>query len=250
MARGPATRARVIVLDTTKLGETDLIVTFLAEDGSLARAVAKGARKPGSRFGGATRLYRSADALLAPGRSLSILTDARLTDDTPPVEETLEPMAACAAVAECLVATLSEGEADAIVFSLARSTFAAISRASDLPHLELVVAAFAFKLLAILGWRVEFESCVGCGSEDVHWFSPSAGGVLCSMCAPHAPDAELLGEHRRSWVRALLLCRYDELLAAAVSSADARELTRLAGLWIRSQLDVSAKAFAFFEGLS
>ncbi|MEG2982380.1 MAG: recombination protein O N-terminal domain-containing protein [Raoultibacter sp.] len=34
--------ARVIVLQKTKLGETDLILTLLAEDGAQIRAVAKG----------------------------------------------------------------------------------------------------------------------------------------------------------------------------------------------------------------
>ena len=42
--------ARAIVLRKTKLGESDLIVTLLAQDGSQARAVAKGARKPSSPF--------------------------------------------------------------------------------------------------------------------------------------------------------------------------------------------------------
>ena len=37
-------RTNAIVLDRTKLGEQDLILTLLASDGSEVRAVAKGAR--------------------------------------------------------------------------------------------------------------------------------------------------------------------------------------------------------------
>ncbi|WP_179184937.1 DNA repair protein RecO, partial [Collinsella vaginalis] len=43
-------RETCIVLDKTKLKETDLILTLLARDGRQIRAVAKGARKPGSRL--------------------------------------------------------------------------------------------------------------------------------------------------------------------------------------------------------
>lgn len=40
-----------VVLRTHKLGETDRIVTFITQESGKVRAVAKGVRKPGSRFG-------------------------------------------------------------------------------------------------------------------------------------------------------------------------------------------------------
>ena len=43
-------RTKVLVLDKTKLKETDLILTMLDERGRQVRAVAKGARKPGGRL--------------------------------------------------------------------------------------------------------------------------------------------------------------------------------------------------------
>ena len=46
----PTYSVRGIVLRKTKLAETDLIVTLLADDGTQRRAVAKGARKPSSTF--------------------------------------------------------------------------------------------------------------------------------------------------------------------------------------------------------
>ena len=48
-------RARAVVLDRTKRGEQDLILTLLGSDGSQLRAVAKGARKPGGRLAAETR---------------------------------------------------------------------------------------------------------------------------------------------------------------------------------------------------
>ena len=46
MAGRRTKRTRALVLDTTKLGEQDLILTLLGETGVQLRAVAKGARKP------------------------------------------------------------------------------------------------------------------------------------------------------------------------------------------------------------
>ena len=44
-------RDQGVVLRTIKLGETDRIVTILSQGHGKIRAVAKGVRKPGSRFG-------------------------------------------------------------------------------------------------------------------------------------------------------------------------------------------------------
>ena len=41
-----------VVLRTIKLGETDRIITLLTQGHGKVRAVAKGVRKSGSRFGG------------------------------------------------------------------------------------------------------------------------------------------------------------------------------------------------------
>ena len=67
--------ARVLVLRKTKLGESDLILSLLAQDGSQIRAVAKGARKPTSQFSSRLELYSQADVLLAQGRSLDIVKE-------------------------------------------------------------------------------------------------------------------------------------------------------------------------------
>ncbi|TLM78904.1 MAG: hypothetical protein FDZ70_03415 [Actinobacteria bacterium] len=70
----PPYSARALVLRKTKLGETDLILTLLAEDGRQLRAVARGARKPGSRFGARLEPGAVGDLLLHTGRTLDHVT--------------------------------------------------------------------------------------------------------------------------------------------------------------------------------
>ena len=69
-------RTRGIVLDHVKLGEQDLIVTLLTANGAQARAVAKGARKPGGRLAARVELFSETDFLLASGRNLDIVSEA------------------------------------------------------------------------------------------------------------------------------------------------------------------------------
>ena len=60
MAGSRTYRTKAIVLDKTKLKETDLILTLVGESGRQIRAVAKGGTQAGQPLGGALRaLLRS-----------------------------------------------------------------------------------------------------------------------------------------------------------------------------------------------
>ena len=61
MARGRARHTAGIVIDRTKLGESDLILTILEACGCQARAVAKGARKPGGKLAARVQLFCELD---------------------------------------------------------------------------------------------------------------------------------------------------------------------------------------------
>ena len=98
----PTYDARAIVLRKTKLGESDLILTLLAEDGSQMRAVAKGARKPASSFAARLELYSVVDLLVARGRSLDIVKEARLVESNERLRRDIEHAAGAAPMAELL----------------------------------------------------------------------------------------------------------------------------------------------------
>ena len=77
MAGSRTYRTKAIVLDKTKLKETDLILTLVGESGRQIRAVAKGARKPGSRL--AARCEPSIDWVNASTWIVSALTSISST---------------------------------------------------------------------------------------------------------------------------------------------------------------------------
>ena len=98
----PTYSLRALVLRRTKLGESDLILTLLSEDGSQKRAVAKGARRPKSSFAARTEPFCVIDALCATGRSLDILKEARLVESNERLRRDIEHAAGAAPMAELL----------------------------------------------------------------------------------------------------------------------------------------------------
>lgn len=242
-------RTRAVVLDRTKLGETDLILSLLAADGSERRAVAKGARKPGGRLAGRVELFCETDFLLAAGRSLDVVSEASLVEPHAGLRGDYERVAAASAVAEVARLTCYEDAPDGFLFPICSRALTACEQASDQAHLDLVAAAYAWKVLAHGGWRPELGGCCACGDADVTYFSAAAGGALCASCAREVAGAQELSAGEMAWLRALLGCTFDELLAAEVDAQTAALLLALAHSWAATHLDARLRAMEFLAGV-
>ena len=105
-----AYRTQALVLRKTKLGETDTIVTLLADDGRQIRAVAKGLRKPGGRFGARLEPYAVVDLLLHAGRSLDVVTEAVTVSSHAALREDYDRAAAAAVISDMLDKISVEGQ--------------------------------------------------------------------------------------------------------------------------------------------
>lgn len=247
MAGSRTYRTRAIVLDKTKLKETDLILTLLGESGRQIRAVAKGARKPGGRLAARCELCCEVDLLLAHGRNLDVVSQAELLAAPLGAQPSYELLSAASAVAEVAERCSFEDADDPFVFPITQAVLAAMQGA-DAAHLDLLVAAYVFKLLSHLGYRPDYESCVACGDEAPRWFSATAGGVLCGSCASSVAGAEKLDSTLIGWLSGLITLRFAELLEAEIDAFTATRLLALAHLWAATHLDARLRAFEFLLG--
>ena len=223
-------RVRALALKKTKLGETDLIVTFLAQDGCQVRAVAKGARKPGSRLGGRVEPFVVVDLLLHEGRSLDTISDAEIFAAHAPVREDYDRSTAASVVADFLDKISVECQTEDRLFGLACATLEAIEVAPP-ESLTAIVTAFLVKGLAIHGYRPQFFTCASCGSEEPSGtlFSLESAGPLCGECAPHEHATVVATPEVRNVLGAFMRARMAEVPAIEVSSqvlAEAFMLTR------------------------
>src|SRR5690606_11919944 len=72
----PTYRDEAVVLRTHKLAEADRILTLLTRRHGKVRAVAKGVRRTGSKFGARLEPFMLADVQLWKGRELDIVQQA------------------------------------------------------------------------------------------------------------------------------------------------------------------------------
>ena len=245
MASRKSYRAKGIVLDRTVLGEHDLILTVLLESGEQLRAVAKGVRKGRSRISARCDYFCESDFLIYQGKKLDVISDAATVDAHHGLRSSPEKLAAASAVCEVAMLTSFEESADAFLFPILSRALGVLEEDCDQAHLDLIVAAYAFKVLAHSGWRPELGECAICGDEAPLFASLSAGGVVCKSCAATLPDAEPVSPSQIQWLKALISLRFSELLAAEIDDETALFLLGFAHSWAATTLSARLKAFEF-----
>jgi len=168
-----------IVLRTYKLGEADRIVVLLTREHGKVRAVAKGVRKSGSRFGARLEPPSHVSLLLYQGRELDIVSQAESVDHFRAIREDLDRLGRAVHLLEAVDQLSREGEADTRLYQMLLGALRALA-AHDSPAL---VGAFFWKALAHEGLHPVLEECAGCGVDGpLVAFDVVSGGTLCAAC--------------------------------------------------------------------
>lgn len=248
MARSKTFHEQALVLDRTKLGESDLILTLLARDGCQGQAIAKGARKPAGKLASKVQLFSELDLLIAKGKSLDIVAEAQLLEPHAGLRGDLERVSAASVVCEIAKLTSFADAPDAYLYPICQRAVLACEQAEDQAHLDLVTAAYVFKVLSHQGWRPVLEHCAACGEPAISRFSTMAGGVLCESCSKDVEGAELIDANTVSWLSTMITSTFDELLKVEIDQETSSLLLALAHSWASTHLDARLRAFEFMLG--
>jgi DNA repair protein RecO (recombination protein O) len=194
----PLYREQGIVLRTYKLGETDRIVNLLTQGRGKVRAVAKGVRRPGSKFGGRLEPFSHVDLQLYEGRNLDIINQAELITPFTVVREDFALSACGSAMVEAADRVAQEDERSNGLVLLLLDGLRALSTHPELP--SAVLDAYLLRLASVAGYHPYLDACANCGNPGGHTvFHLAAGGLLCGVCAPsgsHTFDPRVIDQLR------------------------------------------------------
>jgi DNA repair protein RecO (recombination protein O) len=175
-------RDQGVVLRTIRLGEADRIVTLMTEQHGKVRAVAKGVRRTGSKFGSRLEPFSHVALLGWQGRGdLDIINQAEVIDTFRAVREDLDRMTAAMSMLEVVDQVGQERHANPRLYTMLVGALGALAE-RDSP---MVAAGFFLKVLAIEGSEPVLDACVSCGEEAPELlvaFDLVEGGVLCRSC--------------------------------------------------------------------
>jgi DNA repair protein RecO (recombination protein O) len=258
-------RTEAIVLSRMDYGEADRIITLFTPQHGKLRVIAKGVRRPTSRFGPHLEYFCRCNLMLARGRELDVVTGVETIDPHLALRSDLDAYGHASHMAE-LVNRLTEDrqEAARLYDLLARS----LRLLCDGVDPFAVSRHFELTLLTLLGYRPELFQCVGCQADiqaAPNPLSPSLGGMLCEQCRHLDGSAPILSVNAQKYLRMLerrglseairlrlddaLKQELEEALAVYLRHVAERDLTSLR-IWHQLQSPVAASSAPGGEGAS
>jgi len=202
--RGTTVKTEAIVLRSIRYGEADRILHLYSSTRGRIGAIAKGARKPKSRFGGRLEPFFRLDLILHEGRSdLMTVTSATTVEGYPQLRSSGAALTAGARACDSVLRLLDSAEPNPPAYNLLCRYLALLDDPTETRAAALETAlVFRLKLALAAGFTPELASCAHCGEADhLSGFSGAAGGVVCSSC--EAGSFSLEEEAHRFMVEAL-----------------------------------------------
>ena len=241
-----------LILRGFRMSESSKVVILYSRDLGKVRLVAKGARRPKSKFGASLEpltwgryvFYRR------DNRDLQTLSEGDIVHAFDPIKQHYGRLAAGSVVCELLDHMTEDEERNPMLFRFALDTLHWIGQIAT-PALDLPIWYFQLKAAGELGYRPHLTGCVACGARLQGarlGFSPTLGGVLC---AQHAGQGMAVSSRVIEFLAQLQVTRPDKVDVAHLKTVNAVEVTRL----LRSFLDYHMasqyrpKAFDFFENV-
>jgi DNA repair protein RecO (recombination protein O) len=196
------------------LGESDKVLTIFTKERGAIKAVAKGARKPGSKITGKADVLNVNRLLIAKGRSLDIITQAESLETFSGLRKDLTRLSFGLYYAE-LTDHFAQGLAEEandyfdFFFQALKDQCEAGTKSSSESKSQTdwqvyslwLCLKFELGLLDILGYKPELTFCVTCrqviNDLNLSTFDRELGGIVCRQCYQESRVPQV-GE-RRAW---------------------------------------------------
>ena len=208
-----------IVLKKTKLSETDLIITLLCVDGRQVRAVAKGARKPSSTFAARLELFSNVEVLLAEGKNLYIVREAKIIKAYSKIRSDIEKTVCASPAMELLDKATRQSFESENLYQMTVNFLNEVEKIHDSFYLKALCTAHLIKVCSFIGFRPSLANCVVCGEdvssslENTHLklnFSFEDGGVVCLRCS-NKTEVEKMSAQTIKLIHDLIHTKFEDI---------------------------------------
>ena len=178
-----------INLKSYSLNDADKIIVMYSKDNGLIKGVAKGIKKPKSKLGARMDLLVANSLQLFKGRSMDTILQAQTVNNFKKSREDIDKLMYSSYISE-LIVNIGEGSESASqeIYELLYKALHRISEATSKKDILIAVIKFQLKILLIMGFCVELDTCLCCREQVLDenmYFSSSMGGIICEECNEH-----------------------------------------------------------------
>jgi DNA repair protein RecO (recombination protein O) len=236
----PVYQAEALILRTYKLGEADRIVVFLTRDRGKKRGVAKGARRPRSRYHGALEPMTLAEVAYYEREQRDLVRLNYVDATRSPLAAAGEALGYIGYFAELVDEWAPEAHSDERLYRLGASVVDAL--ASGTPA-EPLARYFEYWLLRLQGVYPSIRRCPSCGAalKTGAAMPPRDTALLCRTCAP-SNAGTVLSPEAMVFLRSATALPPAQLERLALGARAAREIETAHRRLINTHLEKELKS--------
>jgi len=179
----PLRETEAVVLRTHRLGESDKIASLFTRQWGRLRAVAAGAQRPKSRYGGTLEPLSYVRLWLfeRENRELLRLNSAELLESFFDMQKEYRTHVAAQYVAEACERFLPEREVNERAFRLVLAVLRGMKSSGEVSRPLLY---FNYWLLRLGGFMPDLAHCAACARElaEAGYYGPGSEGLVCAAC--------------------------------------------------------------------
>ena len=184
--RMPLRETEAIVLRTYRLGEADKIASLFTRQLGRLRAVARGALRPKSRYGGTLESlsYVRLWIFERENRDLLHLNSVEILESFFDMQKDYRVQLAAQFLAEVGERLLPEREVNERIFRLLLAVLRALKHSGEVNRPLLY---FDYWMVRLGGFLPDFETCSACGralGEEGGYYARGSEGLACRDCKP------------------------------------------------------------------
>lgn len=237
----PLYQSTAVPLRGMRLGEGDRLVTFFTLEYGKVKAVAKGAFKPKSRFGGRLEPFNIVN-MIAFGKErteLLRLNSCDIMERLPALGGDLSRMARGWACAELVDHIQKDRDANREGFRLLVLAWRALAAEGDTARQDLLLRIFELKFLETAGLKPVLDRCVSCGggiTGPAGGFNAAKGGAICPACLRRDPTAARVSAGAVALMRKSLQTPMDKVGRLAAGRGTMEQIGAAMGEFIRTHV--------------
>lgn len=176
-------KTEAIVLNRSDFRETSIIAQFFTRDFGKISGILKGIRKEPAKFASSLEPFSFNELIFyrKTSSSLHLVSACDIKENFSLARGSVYKIGAANLMIELLSAVMQQEDKNEEVFDLALTALRELN-VNNNP--DKIATIFKIKMLALSGFKPNFDSCVGCGSKitGTSKFSLSLGGLLCPAC--------------------------------------------------------------------
>ena len=230
-----------IILSKKDIGETDRIYNIYTLEQGRISAIARGVRKPKAKLAGHLENFYLVDLTVMKNRGMGNISSSIVENNFESIKGDFDSLIKVFDVSRTMSRLINDQERDAGVFFLFLEYLEVLNKISNSKNCSivtknLVTQGFIFKLLDVLGYKLEFGRCVKCEnklSRDKNFFDYSRGGIVCKQCSVSTNSIFPISENSIKIIRIFFKNRLDNLIKLKINYRESVELKQISEIFIK-----------------